>query len=88
MILVVTLCFLCFTCAESAHHHKTLQAQLLCPVCHVIGHGGITVPTPGVAPAPPSAAGLYVGISLRDYVRLPQAPRLRPQTRAPPSPVS
>lgn len=88
VVLVATALFLCLTVSESAHHHKTLQAQLLCPVSHLISHGQIVVPTPAVAPAPPVAIGLFVRISLRANLELPQTPRLRPQTRAPPLPVS
>jgi len=88
IILVATLSFLCLTVAESAHHHKNQEAQLLCPVNHIIGHGQLAIPTPAAFPAPPTAPGYFVKIIHRDAIELPRAPLLRPRTRAPPTLVS
>lgn len=69
---------------ELTHDHKTMAAELACPVCHVMAHGAPNLLKPSLTPAV-SIVGWYRHVLPRtDATGLRPAPALLPQPRAPP----
>ncbi len=88
IVLATALCFLFLVSDAVTHHHKTREAQLLCPVCQAVGHGQVVVPTPDALPLAIVATVVFVGIPPHEGARLLYPHHFIPPGRGPPAPVS
>ncbi|MGH8279564.1 MAG: hypothetical protein ACRETQ_08390 [Gammaproteobacteria bacterium] len=88
LLAVALVCMVGIFSVGVTHHHKTLAAELACPVCHVTAHGAPDLLHVDVTPSA-SFAGWYRHplLTLRTSHVLPSF-GLRPPARAPPVPAT
>jgi len=54
LLLLAVTCTVGLYCVAATHHHRTLAAELHCPICQVAVHNPLQVYAPQQAPVPPA----------------------------------
>ena len=70
---------------EATHNHRTAADDLLCPVCHVVGHNALDSTTPDLKPALIPVLMFFLLLPATVVVQPRRYFFLKPQTRAPPT---
>jgi hypothetical protein len=84
LVVAALVCTLGVYSIELTHDHKTMAAELACPVCHVMAHGAPNLLKPNLVPIV-SFAGWYRHILPRlEFPAVHTHYKLKPQSRAPP----
>jgi hypothetical protein len=84
LLVFALLCTVSLYSIEATHDHKTVQAELRCPICHVFGHSPLDVYTPDLAAALSHALLTVLDLPAPSATALPRSFPLKPQPRAPP----
>jgi hypothetical protein len=84
VLLAAVVCTVGLYCIAATHHHKTLMAELHCPICQVAVHSSLEVYTPHFAPVPPIARIQFVRLEFPHTATSKNGWTVNYQSRAPP----